>query len=67
MLGMSQSNTSRHLNRLKNAGIITCEKNPSGFIIKLANGKKVLPITTFNGEVIEIYQYPTLDEMEKKI
>jgi hypothetical protein len=31
------------------------------------NGKKVLPITTIDGEVIKIYQYPTLDELEKKI
>lgn len=26
MLGMTQSNASRHLNKLKNAGIITCAK-----------------------------------------
>ncbi|WP_432663120.1 arsenite efflux transporter metallochaperone ArsD [Wukongibacter baidiensis] len=31
------------------------------------NGKKVLPVTTVNGEVIKANEYPTLEEMEKSL
>ncbi|WP_432409440.1 arsenite efflux transporter metallochaperone ArsD [Wukongibacter sp. M2B1] len=31
------------------------------------NGRKVLPITTVNGEVIKTRGYPTLEEMEKSL
>jgi ArsR family transcriptional regulator, arsenate/arsenite/antimonite-responsive transcriptional repressor len=37
VLGIKQSNTSRHLNKLKIAELIVSEKNPSGFIIDLMN------------------------------
>jgi ArsR family transcriptional regulator len=35
VLGMSQSNTSRHLNRLKSVGIITCEKKSQWVYYKI--------------------------------
>ncbi|MCO5382960.1 MAG: metalloregulator ArsR/SmtB family transcription factor [Methanosarcina barkeri] len=35
VLGVKQSNASRHLNKLKMAEIIVSEKNPNGFIIDL--------------------------------
>ncbi|AYO31725.1 ArsR family transcriptional regulator [Biomaibacter acetigenes] len=37
VLGMNQSNTSRHLNRLKSAGIITCEKKSQWVYYKINN------------------------------
>jgi hypothetical protein len=30
-------------------------------------GKKILPITTLNGEVIKTRDYPTLEELEERI
>lgn len=31
------------------------------------NGRKILPITAYNGDVIKSGEYPTLEEMEKRI
>ena len=31
------------------------------------NGKNALPITTYNYEIVKIGEYPSLEEMEKRI
>ncbi|MDO7786608.1 arsenite efflux transporter metallochaperone ArsD [Desulforamulus aquiferis] len=43
------------------------KENDSVYKLVKEQGKDVLPIATFNGEVIKTGGYPTLDEMEKII
>lgn len=31
------------------------------------NGRKILPVTTYNGKVIKTGEYPSLEEMEKEL
>lgn len=42
-------------------------ENKSVYDLIKDKGKNVLPVTTFNGEILKAYEYPTLEEMEKKI
>lgn len=41
--------------------------NRAVFALVKEHGKKALPITALNGEVIKYGEYPTLEEMEKAI
>ncbi|MCG0276793.1 MAG: arsenite efflux transporter metallochaperone ArsD [Thermosediminibacteraceae bacterium] len=43
------------------------KENQSVYKLIQDKGKEALPITTFNGEVIKVGEYPSLEEMEKKI
>lgn len=42
-------------------------ENANVYKIVRENGRKSLPITTYNGEVVKSGEYPTIDEMENKI
>ncbi|PKM94409.1 MAG: arsenical resistance operon transcriptional repressor ArsD [Firmicutes bacterium HGW-Firmicutes-1] len=43
------------------------KENTSVFEKVKKEGKSVLPITTLNGEIIKVGEYPTLEELEEKI
>lgn len=42
-------------------------ENPAVYQLIREKGREVLPITTFNGEVIKTHQYPSMSEIEKGI
>jgi len=42
-------------------------ESPEVYKLVTSNGKKILPVTTFNGKVIKSEDYPSLEEMEKII
>lgn len=43
------------------------KENEAVFKVVKEKGRNVLPITTFNGEIIKIEDYPSLEEMIKVI
>lgn len=43
------------------------KENKAVYQLVREKGKKVLPITTFNGEIIKIQRYPDLAEIEQRI
>ena len=43
------------------------KENPEVYKLIKDNGNKVMPITTFNDQVIKTHSYPSLAEMEKRI
>ena len=42
-------------------------ENASVYQLIKENGKNALPITTYNYEIVKIGEYPSLEEMEKRI
>lgn len=43
------------------------KENEEVYKLVKTSGKKMLPITTLNGVVIKTHEYPTLEEIEKRL